>query len=90
VQLGGVPDPPDRLLFAAGPVDGGWQVVQACTSRGELEAFDDEHVRPALEALGGRGFPAPPVVTDLDPVLLAGPVGRPPSDDAGRSAAREL
>ncbi len=73
-QLGDVPDPPGRLLFAAGPVSGGWQVVQVWTSRDDLAAFDEAHLRPALEALGYRGFPVAPVVTDLEPALVSGPV----------------
>ena len=66
------PQPPGRLLFAAGPVDSGWQVVQVWTSRDDLAVFNETHFLPALAALGPGAFPAGPVVTDLEPVVLAG------------------
>lgn len=61
-----VPAPEERLLFAAGPVAGGWQVVQVWTSLQHLEVFNREHFLPALRALGGSPFPHAPVVTDFE------------------------
>ncbi len=61
-----VPEPGERLVFAAGPVEGGWQVVQVWTSSQHLEAFNQEHFLPALVALGGSPFPVAPVVTDVE------------------------
>ena len=69
-ELAGSPTPADRLVFAAGPVDGGWQVVQVWRSRDALDAFNAAHLLPALRRLGDRGFPRPPQVTDLEPVVL--------------------
>ena len=66
----GVTAPPERLLFAAGPVDGGWQVVQVWQSREALDAFNAASLLPALRRLGDRGFPSPPQVTDLEPTVL--------------------
>ena len=63
--LRGAPVPEGRLLFAAGPVEGGWQVVQVWSSQQELDAFNREHFLPALARLGAGGFPAPPAVTDF-------------------------
>lgn len=61
-----VPVPEERLLFAAGPVAGGWQVVQVWTSLEYLEVFNREHFLPALRALGDTPFPRAPVVTDFE------------------------
>lgn len=62
------PAPAERLLFAAGPVEGGWQVVQVWTSKARLDDFNRAHFFPALAALGGSVFPAPAVITDFEPV----------------------
>ena len=70
-RLAAAPVPPERLLFAAGPVEGGWQVVQVWTSREALDAFNAAHLLPALAALGPAGFPLPPQVTDVEPVDLS-------------------
>lgn len=69
--LADAPVPPERLLFAAGPVADGWQVVQVWTDRRHLEAFNEQSLRPAMAALGGSPFPRPPVVTDLTAVDLS-------------------
>lgn len=59
-QVMGDPTPPaDRLVFP-----GGWQVVRQ--SRAALEAFDADHLLPAVQQLGDAGFLEPPHVTDLD------------------------
>ena len=67
-------DPPlERHYFAAGPVDGGWQVVQAWRSREDLDAFNRVVLEPAYAALGGGPFPLPPTVTDFEAVQVAPP-----------------
>lgn len=71
--LADAPVPPGRLLFAAGPVEDGWQVVQVWTSEAELADFNREHLLPALRALGAAGFPKPPTVVDFTPHELALP-----------------
>lgn len=62
------PVPAERVLFAAGPVEGGWQVVQVWTSKTCLDEFNRAHFFPTLTALGASVFPTPPVVTDFEPV----------------------
>lgn len=57
--------PPGRLLFAAGPVTGGWQVVQVWTGREDLDAFNAAVFLPALARVHD-GFPNPPEVTDFE------------------------
>lgn len=76
-ELVGAPVPPDRLVFAAGAVEGGWQVVQVWRSRAALEAFNQAQLLPALRRLGDRAFPGPPVVTDLEPTVLEIPLAGP-------------
>ncbi|WP_051750202.1 hypothetical protein [Phycicoccus jejuensis] len=63
--VGEVPPPPGRRAFAAGPAEGGWQVVQLWDTEAGLERFNAEVFGPALARLGGGGFPAPPVVRDV-------------------------
>jgi hypothetical protein len=70
-ELARAPVPPERLVFAAGPVEGGWQVVQVWTSREALDAFNAAHLLPALAATGAAAFPLPPRVTDFEPVDLS-------------------
>lgn len=62
------PVPAERLLFAAGPVEGGWQVVQVWTSRASLDEFNRAYFLPALAEVGASVFPTPPLVTDFEPV----------------------
>lgn len=69
-RMSGVPKPVGRLLFAAGPVDGGWQVVQVWSSRAGLDEFNQGHFLPALRSLGAGAFPAPPVVKDFVPTSV--------------------
>jgi len=69
--LAEAPVPPGRLVFAAGPADGGWQVVQVWSSREELDAFNAAHLVPALRTVGAAGFPQPPRVTDFETAELS-------------------
>ena len=64
--MGDVAPPSGRILFAAGPADGGWQVVQVWESQDELDEFNAHHLFPALARLGGFTFPASPTVLDFE------------------------
>lgn len=55
-----------RILFASGPVDGGWQIVQVWESRANLEAWVEAHLGEAFAKAGSRGHPNPPTVTDFE------------------------
>ena len=61
-------DPPGRILFGAGPVDGGYQIIQVWESRADLDSFLEASFRPAMERLAqaGRGWTSAPVVTDVE------------------------
>ena len=63
--------PRGRLFFAAGPVEGGWQVIQAWESRELLDAYNREVFFPALAAIGAQAFPQPPQVVDFEPTFLS-------------------
>ncbi len=76
-ELAGTPVPQDRLVFAAGAVDGGWQVVQVWRTREALDAFNEAVLQRALRRLGDRAFPRPPRVTDLEPAVLEMPLAGP-------------
>lgn len=63
--LAGAPVSGDRLVFVAGPVPDGWQVVQVWTHRQALDEWNAAWFLPALRRLGPAGFPRPPLVTDF-------------------------
>lgn len=62
----GVADQPERRLLAAGPSDEGWTILQVWDSQEALDRFIEEHLRPAMEQAGDRGYPAPPKITDIE------------------------
>jgi hypothetical protein len=56
-ELGGADEQADGLLsHVAGPVDGGYRIIDTWTSRTAAQAFWDEHLNPAVaRAHGSRG-----------------------------------
>jgi len=62
----GVRDQPERLFLAAGPSEDGWQIIQVWKNREALDRFIEEHLRPAMEQAGDRGYPQPPRITDIE------------------------
>lgn len=59
--------PQGRRFFAAGPVDGGWQVVQAWDSKDSLDKFNAEWFFPALARLDDHPL-GRPIVRDVEAV----------------------
>ncbi|GAC1344830.1 MAG: hypothetical protein NVSMB29_18690 [Candidatus Dormibacteria bacterium] len=55
-------DQPERILFAAGPSEEGWRIVQVWETAAGLERLSQEHLAPALAKIGDRGFPKPPTM----------------------------
>ena len=62
---GGVDPPKGQLFHAAGPCEGGYQVIAVHDSRASWETFRDETLIPLSTGLAG-GFNSPPIETDVD------------------------
>ena len=59
-EVGDVTPPPARRAFAAGPVEGGWQVMQLWDARSDLERFNAEVFLPAMARVGRVAFRSRP------------------------------
>jgi len=59
-------DQPGRILFAAGPTEEGWRIVQVWESAEGLDRLAQEHLRPAMARIGDRGFPNPPTMVRFE------------------------
>lgn len=69
-ELEQAPPPARRKVFAAGPRDDGWQVVQVWDRYEDLADFNDAWFLPALERISGKAFPNPPAVIDFEPTEM--------------------
>lgn len=59
-------DPPQGLIFhSAGPIDGGWGVIDFWESRDDFDRFAAERLQPAIQDLGDRAMPNPPDVREF-------------------------
>jgi hypothetical protein len=59
-------DPPaGMIVHAAGPVEGGWGVIDFWESREAFDSFVGERLMPRLQSLGERGFPSPPDIKEF-------------------------
>jgi hypothetical protein len=59
-------DPPEGMIVhAAGPVEGGWGVIDFWESREAFDRFVGDRLMPRLQGLGDRGFPNPPDVREF-------------------------
>ena len=60
-------DPPaGMLVHSAGPVEGGWGIIDFWESREAFDAFVRDRLMPRLHGLGERGFPSPPDVKQFE------------------------
>jgi hypothetical protein len=59
-------EPEGRLLFAAGPTEEGWQVLQVWESRDQLEQWVEDNLGAAFAKAGSRGYPNAPCITDIE------------------------
>jgi hypothetical protein len=62
----GVAHQPERRLLAAGPSEAGWTIIQVWDSKEPLERFIEDHLGPAIERAGERGYPEAPKITDVE------------------------
>ena len=53
------------IVHSAGPVDGGWGVIDFWESRDAFDRFVGARLMPRLQGLGDRGFPNPPDVKEF-------------------------
>lgn len=59
-------NPPDGSIFhAAGPVEGGWGVIDFWESREAFDRFAGSRLQRAIEELGDRAFPGPPDIKEF-------------------------
>ena len=59
-------DPPPGIIFhSAGPIDGGWGVIDVWESREAFDAFLEGRVLPAAQELGDRAFQGPPDIKEF-------------------------
>ena len=60
-----------RILFAAGPTDDGWQILQVWETQDQCEQWVQANLGPAFAQAGSRGYPNPPRITDIELTDLA-------------------
>ncbi len=59
-------NPPQGLIFhSAGPIEGGWGVIDFWESRQAFDTFVQSQLMPTAQQLGDRSFPNPPDVREF-------------------------
>ncbi len=59
-------NPPEGLIVhSAGPIDGGWGVIDFWQSRDAFDGFIRDRLLPVIEGLGDEAFPSPPEVKEF-------------------------
>jgi hypothetical protein len=59
-------NPPDGLIFhSAGPIEGGWGVIDFWESREAFDRFLESGFGPAAQELGDRTFTTPPDIKEF-------------------------
>jgi hypothetical protein len=59
-------DPPEGMIFhSAGPIEGGWGVIDFWESREAFDRFFESRLRQTIEEVGDRGFPGPPDIKEF-------------------------
>jgi len=59
-------NPPEGLIFhAAGPIEGGWGVIDFWESRAHFDSFLEDRIQPAIQALGDRAPQNPPDIKEF-------------------------
>ena len=60
-------DAPGRTFLAAGATNGGWLMAMVWESQEDFQRWAAEHVGPAHQRVGTRGWQSPPEITDFTP-----------------------
>ena len=59
-------DPPEGLIFhMAGPIEGGWGIVDAWESREAFDQFAANRLQAAIQEVGPDAFQAPPDIREF-------------------------
>ena len=59
-------DPPAGMIFhSAGPIDGGWGVIDFWESRESFDRFVGSRLQQASRELGDRSLPGPPDIREF-------------------------
>ena len=59
-------DPPAGLIcHAAGPVEGGWGIIDYWESREAFDRFAASRLQPAIQQLGENAFSGPPDIKEF-------------------------
>jgi hypothetical protein len=59
-------DPPEGLVFhSAGPIEGGWGVIDFWESRDHFDRFLSSRLGPALQEVGDQAFQGPPDIKEF-------------------------
>jgi hypothetical protein len=58
--------PAGMLVHSAGPVEGGWGIIDFWESREAFDTFVTDRLTPRLQGLGDQGFPTPPDVKEFE------------------------
>lgn len=65
--------PAGLIVHSAGPIDGGWGIIDFWESREAFDAFVKDRLMPSLQGLGEQGFPSPPDVKEFPVYKLESP-----------------
>jgi len=59
-------NPPDGMIFhSAGPIEGGWGVIDFWESREHFDRFVGARLQPAMAELGDRTMQSPPDIKEF-------------------------
>ena len=59
-------NPPEGLIFhAAGPIEGGWGIIDFWESRAHFDRFQQERLGPAIAGAGEQAPPNPPEIKEF-------------------------
>lgn len=59
-------NPPEGLIFhAAGPIEGGWGIIDFWESREHFDRFQQERLGPTIGGLGDQAPPNPPEIKEF-------------------------
>lgn len=59
-------DAAERIFHAAGPTEGGWLMTTIWNSKEAFQRWAQEHVGPAHQRAGDRGWQSQPETTDFE------------------------